>query len=314
MKAIKRIIISLVVIVAILGVAVIGGYIYVRSAYGIDLFRTAGQLKTLTEQVNEAELCPNAYGDSDFVDLKNSVNAEIEGLVKFEEGKGYNGYILDFSALTGAELSKTIALSEKQVGALAQTVFFEQTGGKIQLGGKQTDVTIVQTDFSEIAENGSADFNVVCKLDLSPFKADMDKFPYSLFKKYIPDSLYVSSTVRVDKTTDGQFDYTVSHKGLALNNLNAEETADLFHTLDAVLKIGSAESVNLQIGTIAVNALIGNEQSIGFAYSLKAVGATTFYLANITTAENSIDCFMVIQHYKPILWVSKNETYSFCFD
>ena len=145
MKAIKRLFISLVVIVAILGVAVIGGYIYVRSAYGIDLFRTAGQLKTLTEQVNEAELCPNAYGDSDFTDLKNSVNAEIEGLVKFEEGKGYNGYTLDFNALIGAELSKTIALSEKQVGALAQTVFFEQTGGKIQLGGKQTNVTIVQT-------------------------------------------------------------------------------------------------------------------------------------------------------------------------
>ena len=147
MKAIKRIIISLVVIVAVLGVAVIGGYIYVRSAYGIDLFRTAGQLKTLTEQVNETELCPNAYGDSDFTDLKNSVNAEIEGLVKLEEGKGYNGYTLDFNALIGANLSKTIVLSEKQVGALAQTVFFEQTGGKIQLGGKQTDVTIVQTDF-----------------------------------------------------------------------------------------------------------------------------------------------------------------------
>lgn len=289
MKAIKRLFISLVVIVAVLGVVVIGGYIYVRSAYGIDLFRTAGQLKTLTEQVNEAELCPNAYGDSDFTDLKNSVNAEIEGLIKAEEGKGYNGYTLDFNALIGAELSKTIALSEKQVGALAQTVFFEQTGGKIQLGGKQTDVTIVQTDFSEIAENGSADFNVVCKLDLSPFKADMDKFPYSLFKKYIPDSLYVSSTVRVDKTTDGQFDYTVSHKGLALNNLNAEETADLFHTLDAVLKIGSAESLNMQIGTTAVNALIGNAENIGFAYSMQALGKTAFEFAVI----NEQTCFVI---------------------
>lgn len=288
MKAIKRLFISLVVIVAVLGVVVIGGYIYVRSAYGIDLFRTAGQLKTLTEQVNETELCPHAYGDSDFVDLKNSVNAEIEGLVKFEEGKGYNDYTLDFNALIGAELSKTIALSEKQVGALAQTVFFEQTGGKIQLGGKQTDVTIVQTDFSEIAENGSADFNVVCKLDLSPFKADMDKFPYSLFKKYIPDSLYVSSTVRVDKTTDGQFDYTVSHKGLALNNLNAEETADLFNTLNAVLKIGTAENLNMQVGTMAVNALIGTEESNGFAYSLKAIGATAFKFETASDAERFI--------------------------
>ena len=173
-------------------------------------------------------------------------------------------------------------------------VFFEQTGGKIQLGGKELDVKIVQTDFSEIAEDGSADFNVVCKLDLSPFKADMDKFPYSLFKKYIPDSLYVSSTVRVDKTTDGQFDYIVSHKGLALNNLNAEETADLFRTLDAVLKIGSAESVNMQIGTTALNALIGNEQTPGFAYALKAAGATTFYFANVTTDDVSVDFFTVV--------------------
>ncbi len=294
MKAIKRLFISLVVIVAILGVAVIGGYIYVRSAYGIDLFRTAGQLKTLTEQVNETELCPHAYGDGDFVDLKNSVNSEIDGLIKSEDGKGYNGYTLDFDALIGANLSKPISISEKQVGALAQMVFFEQTGGKIQLGGKELDVKIVQTDFSEIAEDGSADFNVVCKLDLSPFKADMDKFPYSLFKKYIPDSLYVSSTVRVDKTTDGQFDYTVSHKGLALNNLNAEETADLFRTLDAVLKIGSAESVNMQIGTTALNALIGNEQTPGFAYALKAAGATTFYFANVTTDDVSVDFFTVV--------------------
>lgn len=294
MKAIKNLIITLVVVVAILGVVIIGGYIYVRTTYGIDLFRTAGQLKTLTQAVDETELCPDAFGEEDFADLKNSVNAEIEGLVKLEEGKGYNGYTLDFNALIGANLSKTIALSEKQVGALAQTVFYEQTGGKIKLGSKQTDVTIVQTDFSEIAENGSADFNVVCKLDLSPFKADMGDFPYKYFKKYIPDNLYVSSVVRVDKTEEDGFSYTVTHKALMLNKLSADDTADLFRTLDAVLKIGSAESVNMQIGTVAVNALIGNEESVGFAYSLKAVGATTFYFANITTTENSVDCFMVV--------------------
>ena len=288
MKAIKRLFISLVVIVAVLGVAVIGGYIYVRSAYGIDLFRTAGQLKTLTEQVNETELCPNAYGEEDFVDLKNSVNSEIEGLVKFEEGKGYNGYTLDFNALIGAELSKTIALSEKQVGALAQTVFFEQTGGKIQLGGKQTDVTIVQTDFSEIAENGSADFNVVAKIDLTPFKADMGDFPYKYFKKYIPDNLYVSSVVRVDKTEEDGFSYTVSHKSITLNNLSGDDTADLFNTLNAVLKIGTAENLNMQVGETAVNALIGTEESNGFAYSLKAIGATAFKFETASDAERFI--------------------------
>lgn len=58
MKAIKNLIISLVVIVAILGVVIIGGYIYVRTTYGIDIFRTAGQLKTLTQAVDETALCP----------------------------------------------------------------------------------------------------------------------------------------------------------------------------------------------------------------------------------------------------------------
>ena len=65
MKAIKNLIITLVVVVAILGVVIIGGYIYVRSTYGIDLFRTAGQLKTLSQDVDESALCPNAYGEED---------------------------------------------------------------------------------------------------------------------------------------------------------------------------------------------------------------------------------------------------------
>ena len=103
MKAIKKLIISLVVIVAILGVAVIGGYIYVRTTYGIDLFRTAGQLKTLTQEVDETALCPNAYGDKDFVDMRTEVNKRLDGLISYEEGKGYNGYSVNLLRLRAKE-------------------------------------------------------------------------------------------------------------------------------------------------------------------------------------------------------------------
>ena len=37
MKLIRNLIITVVVIVAILGVVIIGGYVYVRTTYGIDL-------------------------------------------------------------------------------------------------------------------------------------------------------------------------------------------------------------------------------------------------------------------------------------
>lgn len=288
MKAIRNLIITLVVIVAILGVVIIGGYVYVRTTYGIDLFRTAGQLKTLTKDVDESALCPNVYGEQDFVEMKSAVNDKIDGLIVYEKGKGYNGYSVNFDALNGKVMTDMISLTEKHVGAIAQTVFYEQTGGKIKLGDKEVSVTVVQVDFSEIAANGSADFNVVAKIDLTPFKADMGGFPYKYFKKYIPDNLYVSSTVRVDKTEEDGFSYKVSHKSVTLNNLSGDDTADLFNTLNAVLKIGTAENLNMQVGTMAVNALIGTKDNPGFAYSLKAIGATAFKFETASDAERFI--------------------------
>ena len=276
MKTIKNLIITFFVIVAIVGVTVIGGYVYVRTTHGIDLFRTAEQLKTLSKDVDESALCPNAYGEQDFAEMKSAVNDKIDGFIVYEKGKGYNGYSVNFASLAGKSMTDPIFLAEKHVGAIAQTVFYEQTGGKIKLGDKEVSVTVMQVDFSEIAANGSADFGVVAKLDLTPFKADMDGFPYKLLKKHIPDSLYVSSTVRVDKTEEDGFAYTVTHKSLTLNNLSADDTADLFDTLNAVLKIGTAENLNMQVGTMAVNALIGTKDNPGFAYSMKAIGAKSF--------------------------------------
>ena len=288
MKVIRNLIITLVVIVAILGVVIIGGYVYVRTTYGIDLFRTAGQLKTLTQAVDETALCPDAYGEEDFAAMKTELNKKFDGFVSYEEGKGVNGYSVNFGSLADKSVSGTISLTEKQVGAIIQTVFFGQTGGKLNIGGKDVSVTVVQVDFSEIAENGSADFNVVVKTDLMPFKADMSNFPYKYFKKYIPDNLYVSSVVRVDKAEDDGFSYTVTHKALTLNNLSADDTADLFNTLDAVLKIGSAENLNMQVGRMAVNTLIGTAENNGFAYSLKAIGATAFKFETASGADRFI--------------------------
>ena len=50
MKLIKKLIISLIFIVAILSVVVIGGYIYIRKTYGIDLFALQGNLRLLPKK------------------------------------------------------------------------------------------------------------------------------------------------------------------------------------------------------------------------------------------------------------------------
>ena len=240
-KAIKGLIITLIVIVALVGVTIIGGYIYVRSTYGIDLFRTAGQLKTLSQTPDESALCSNAFSASDMADVKSNMDEKASGLISYEEGKGYEGYSVDFSDVSSlTPFTGSIGFSSKQAGALAQTIFYGQTGGKVKIGEKELPVKLVQTDFLNIAENGSADFNVVAKVSLTPFKEDMNGFPFSLFKKYVPDELYVSSTVRVNKTDD-KMGYNVTNVGLNKYSDITELNAEIIRTFVEKIIVYEAE-------------------------------------------------------------------------
>ena len=273
MSAIKKLIISLIVIIGILAVALISVYIVARVNLGVDLFRTVGQLKTLSQPVNEQESFPAAYRSEDLADLKSQTDSQLGDVVLYEEGKGYEGYTVDFTALAlSGATAKPVFLSERQAGALAEIVFHQQTGGVLTIADKEISVCVLQIAFTEIdAETGNADLNVTVKLDLTPFKNDMKGFPFNLLKGFVPDALYVTSVVRIEKGEG--LAYTVTPKYLTLN-LSGDDTSDFFHTLDVVLKIGSAEELNAEIGTTAANALIGTEQNPGFVYALKATGGS----------------------------------------
>ena len=73
--------------------------------------------------------------------MKTELNQKFDGFVSYEEGKGVNGYSVNFGSLADKSVSGTISLTEKQVGAIIQTVFFGQTGGKLNIGGKDVSVT-----------------------------------------------------------------------------------------------------------------------------------------------------------------------------
>lgn len=289
MKVLKRLLIGIICVAVILGVALIGGYVFVRIKYDVNLFDTVSELKTLSQEVDESELCPNVFDEEDFVSLKDSLNNDlVDGVVCVGDG-GYNGYSIDMSAtekITDITLLKSVSVTEKQTGALGQIMFYEQTGGVISVGNKELATSIKQVDFSNIKEDGSADLNLVVKLDLTDLVGELS-FPFSLFKKYIPESLYVSSTVGIEKTDDAM-GYNVVHRGFKINNLNEEETADLFKTLELVLPLGSAEDLNLSIGRAVADVLIGDSENPGFAYSLNPLFNTFCFKADLES-----DCFVI---------------------
>ena len=81
MKIIQKLLTTLLVIVFILIITTIGGYIYVRTTYGIDLLRTAGQLNNLTKEVDENTLCRNSFGENDFVSMKEEIKKKIKNIM-----------------------------------------------------------------------------------------------------------------------------------------------------------------------------------------------------------------------------------------
>lgn len=285
MKLIKRLITFLITIVAIIAVAVIGGYVYVRVNYGIDLFNTVSQLKVLSEKVDESKLCPEAFDKvNDMKDVQEMVNSSVKNMIEYSE----KNYVVNLESLP-EDMKAIIKLSDKQVGALANQVSYQKTEGVISVGNKSINYELKQIDFSNITSDGSTDFNIVVRLDLSTIKDEMNGFPLKYLKKYVPDYFYISSTVRVEKAESTPFAYELEHKELTINNLDKEGTDDLFNTLDKVFKFGSAESLNLKVGETVVGALIGDEKNPGFAYTLKGKGASDFYFAE----ESGVDYFIV---------------------
>lgn len=134
---------------------------------------------------------------------------------------------------------------------------------------------LIQVKFSSI-EGNSADVNFVVKVDVSQIKEKMKDFPLSWFKKYIPSTLYISSTVSVVKG-EGEFNYTVESVGMTINNLTQEQTTSFLNTINLIAGTGTAQEINLQIGSQFVNALIGDaNHTDGFVYSLRDLGVTDY--------------------------------------
>lgn len=285
MKVLKRLLIALLIMVLLAGALVAGAYFYVKNTYGIDVFKTIGQLKTLGREVDEAELCPNAFSESDMASVDDEINASVDGFISYTEE---NGYKVNFDDLP-SEMKTVIKLTDKQVGAVADTVVRQEMNGEVEIADKKVPVKLLQVAFGDIDESGNADFNVVVRLDLKPLTADVDEGAKRFVGKYLPEFLYVSSTVRV--TRGAGFEFAVAHKTLTLNNLSAKDTEEFLDTLDKLMGIGTAQTLNETIGNTVLSSLIGSETQNGLAYSLKNIGATGYTFAT----ENGVNYFEVLR-------------------
>lgn len=284
MKLIKKLIITIITLVVVIIAGAVGTYIYVKNTYDIDLINTVLQLKKISDPVDEKKLITNPYTEEDKTKAHEEVNNSVNGFI------GNDG--INFDKLL-TEMKTVIKLDDKQLACLAQEVIDQEMEGKITIGEQDIPLVLKQIDISNVNNEGNADFNTIVKLDISSFKTNMNNFPLSMLKKYVPDYLYISSTVWVEKNKENEvvvpFAYSTTSTSFTINTLTDKETTELFKTLDAVIKIGTADNLNTQIGNAVLGSLIGSEEQNGLAYSLKQYGAKDYKFV----LENDVDYFVV---------------------
>ncbi|MBQ8882053.1 MAG: hypothetical protein IJY70_01495 [Clostridia bacterium] len=283
-KFFKGLLITLLVLVLFVVVAVVGVYFVVKGVYGVDLIQTIDQVSTLNQPVDENSYCPSAYTNDDMASASAHINGSAPGIVVENAGD----YSIDFNVIT-TPLSYRLALNGKQVGALAQTLIEQENDGKISFNGVDVETTIKQVEFNDLDGNGNGKIAVVLRLNMTELKNSLgDGFPVNIVKNFIPDNLYIKSSIKVQKGATA-FSYTVDHDSLRVNNMSVEQTNGFFDTLNKLSSFGTAEKFNEDLGAMIMDALVGNETNKGFAYQLKSLGATDFALEQVS-GEN---CFVV---------------------
>ena len=248
------------------------GCLIAKYKYGVDVFSTISQIKTLNETVNESKYDAK-FSDSDMQEAQVVVNAKMEGLISYSEEDGYK--VQEDGIGIESRISADLYITDKQLGAIINTLINQnEEGMTLDVSGNKLQIYFIQLKFLEVREN-EADINVVVKVDVRELKQKMNSFPTNIIAKRIPDYLYISSTSTIKKG-ENAFEYEVLSKDIEINNLNSENTKSFLNTLNLVFKFGTSDDFNLMIAKPFANALIGNSENNGFAYSLRGLGVKDY--------------------------------------
>ena len=241
--------------------------LFVKLKYGVSVFSTISQVKTLNETVDETKYDAR-FSDDDMKSAQIAVNAKMQGLISYSEENGYK--FCEEGIGVESKISADLLLSDKQLGAITNTLISQnEEGMTLDISGNKLQISFLQVKFVEVREK-EADINIVVKVDVRDLKQKMNSFPMNLIAKKIPDYLYISSTSTVKKG-ENAFEYEILSKNIEINNLSSDDTKSFLNTLNLVFKFGTSDDFNLMIASPFVNALIGNEENNGFAYSLKGL-------------------------------------------
>ncbi len=263
MKIFRRVLLGVGITVLVLGAIVGSTYLYFKNVQGIDAVKVIKSFKALNK-VDES-YTNKKFTNEDLTSAVNKINSSTPNLLV----KDGDYYKVNDNYTTLPVMLKDISLNGKETTALFSN--FKEKEGKESL----KDLNLIDISYSNL-ENDSINLTTVISYNFTSSQKDtLNNFPMILFKGLLPDTIYVKSVIKVSKTTTA-FEYNTSSVELCLNSLNNEDAKYTFDLLNRFMNFGTSDEINLKIGDVVANALIGNSDNEGFGYIYSKLGAKDF--------------------------------------
>lgn len=252
----KRILIWLFSTIMTFVLIIVGFCLYLYFAKGINTIDVIKDVKILNQQVNLNELAKNQWDNNDLESAKTK-----------------------FDSVSTAE--SVYSFTDKEIAAYINDTIHKQEGGiKANIGSSEVNLIdygfeVLQMEFNIPNDTSTiwTSFNTTVKVELEKLKKEqLGKFPLSLIAKILPNTLYISSNLKINKA-DNTYGYTTESLYLTINNLSDAQTNEIFKTLNTFISLGDVDVFNKNIGDSFVNVLLGDN---GIYDQLKPHGATDY--------------------------------------
>lgn len=223
-----KIMIILFSIIMVFVLAVVGISIFVKVKYDVNVISLTSQLSKMSKGVDDSYLS-SSFSDSDKVSAESKSSSISETPLTRFSGK-------EIGALVSAALAENNNLSnifETSLTALEFNDFNDETVYKVNI-------------------------SAILKIDLAKFKAEkMSTFPASMFKGAFPDIVYAKVSFSAN-WEEYQSEYEITDANVCINNLDAEDTAQIFRTINMFVGSGSSQNFANEVSTNLMQALFGD--------------------------------------------------------
>lgn len=234
----------ILIIVLIVVTLIVGGYLVLRFALGIDVIDIKKKINLLNENVSETQLITNPYTDDNAVDGFNVIFGNGNIYVKNEDGT----YTFNEEEFNNSIVSGEIQLSAEQLASCTNVFIKNFVTSSVDVSGVSLSAELKQLAFSNLRSEENTikvDVNSILKFDFKSLKDEIIKsnnFLGNLISKYIPNSVYLSIDAELSLDTLNNNAYTVTPKSILINNLTKTQSQEI---IDLFSKLYSDKNVNL---------------------------------------------------------------------